>query len=212
MPEKSPAPACRCHTVNHLNGAELLALNAVRAWLAAGPHWKHCAASAEAVFGHESGGRFALAMDCLMWVLNRCGLRTMRFGSPHCTRLWPDEMGLLAVMDLAQQGDRNTAARLLLDILPPTAAGVAADYAGAAGAVLAEQDLRLKRGDQSGAQPRKTRPHRAPCCCTRPPSRAPVPSRRRRQPPDRATRPAARGHETRHARPRHRARNSKPGS
>lgn len=147
---RRPAPDCDPLRVSALNPAEGLLLTTIRAWLTGGRHWKRCVAAVEGDFGTSDGERLLLAVDCLMWVLNRCGLRALRFGSLHCPRVWPDEAGLLAVLDLAQQGERATAVRLLLDILPPTAAGVVADYAGAAGGVLARHGLPLDRAGDTG--------------------------------------------------------------
>ncbi len=158
MPETSqprPGRTCACHTIEDLNFSEQIALWSIRNWLTGGKRWSRCQDELHRVFGDEDGAKLGLALDCLMWVLNRCGLRTLRFGGLHCTRLWPDELGLLAVLDLAQQGERDIPARLLADILPATAARVAADYAGAAGAAMARNGYSLQRdvpADRSSPQ------------------------------------------------------------
>ena len=137
--------------LHQLGFAEQIVVWAARNWLTGGGRWHKVEQECAAVFGMARGATICQALDSFLWVLNTSACRQVGLGRLCCDRVWPDELRLITILSHCQGAAESEAVAQLSDLLPPTAARVAVDFAGAVAEILQTSGYRLP--DAPAAEP-----------------------------------------------------------
>lgn len=137
-----------------LGFAQQLLIWACRSWLTGEDAWNRVTFELSAVLGPRTGGVIAQALSSFLTILDGSSNRDISIGRIGCRRVCADELMILKVMALCQDGPGDAARHMLAQRLPPTAARIAGDYGAAAATALAASGYPLchdRAGDAPGS-------------------------------------------------------------
>ncbi|MDJ0949740.1 MAG: hypothetical protein QNJ94_12550 [Alphaproteobacteria bacterium] len=105
---------------------------ASRCWLAGDKTWARAERDLRHAFGEPAGRVFGQALGSFLNILHTAATRQIGMRRPCCGRVAPDEILIARILANCHGEDAMPARALLEDLLPRTAARVAADYGVAA--------------------------------------------------------------------------------